>query len=86
MEGALAASDNTLPATEGFTQAIEALPPGDRNYLYASWPALKAALRPTFPAISAIEAIARPLLSDIETLAATQQDDGTTSLLVQVAQ
>lgn len=72
MESALLAPQNSLLASARFTQAIASLPQPNSGYFYADWQAIAPTLSRNFPLFSRLESAARPLLSHIDTLAATR--------------
>ena len=71
MESALLAPQNSLLTSARFTQAIAFLPQPNSDYFYADWQAIASALSRNFPIFSRLESAARPLLSHVDTLAAT---------------
>ena len=85
MEAAMAAGQNSLLATERFTQAIASLPPTDSGYLYANWSAVEPALSQVFPALKRIKSVARPLVSHLDALAATREGQAA-SVFIRLAQ
>ena len=85
MEAAIAAGQNSLLRAERFTQAIASLPPTDNGYLYADWSAMEPALSQALPALKQIKSVARPLVSHIDTLAATREGSSA-SVFIRLAQ
>ncbi len=84
MESAIAAPSNSLLRSARFAQAIKALTPTDSGYLYADWSAIKPALVRSLPVLQRLEAAARPLVSHVDTIAATREGESA-SLFVRLA-
>lgn len=75
MESALLALQDSLLSAQRFSQSVASLPQPNSGYLYADWPAIASTLSQTFPALKALEQVARPLVAHFDTLAATRKDE-----------